>query len=126
MAQNSGLAEDVINDLVLNHLKGDHSCNERKGRLVFLVQRLNFKEGAEWVLLLAFVELLVETKFFLFLEDTVGKVEGLATVLSICDRAQVVAESALVLSLRVWKVGHATRITHHSMVVLIRCQVVTW
>ena len=85
LTQSCCLTEYVIYDLVLNHLKGYHSCDKREGWLILLVQRLNFEEGAEWVLLLAFVELFVETKLFLLLENTVGEVERLSAVLRVCD-----------------------------------------
>ena len=85
LTQSCGLTEYVIYDLVLNHLKGYHSCDKREGWLVLLVQRLNFEERAEWVLLLTFVELFVETKLFLLLENTVGEVERLSAVLRVCD-----------------------------------------
>ena len=118
------LTEDIINNFVLNHLEGDYPSDKRKGWLIFFIERLDFEQGAQWVLFLTFVELLIETELILLLEDAVGEVERLGAVLSVRDRPQIIAKSAFIL-LRVWvEVNHATRFTDHSRIVLVGCHMV--
>ena len=59
--------------------------DQRESWLVLLIQRLDLVEGAERILLLTLVELLVQTELVLALENAIGEVERLGAVLSIRD-----------------------------------------
>lgn len=89
--------------------------NKRESWLVLLIQRLDLVQGAERVLLLTLVELLVQTELVLALENAVGEVERLGAILSVRDRGQVVAEAAASgVPLGVWELSHTARITNHA------------
>ena len=101
---------------MLHHLKRNHSRNQRESWLILLIERFDLVEGAERVLLLTLVELLVQAEFVLLLEDAAGEGETLRAMLGVRDRAQVVAESTFVF-LAVGELGDAAGIADFAVVV---------
>jgi len=88
--QGGGLPEDIIDDFVLDHLEVDDSCDEREGGLILLVKWLDLEKGPERVLLLTFIELLVERELFLAGEDAPRELERLVAVLGVrSQRVQI-------------------------------------
>ena len=73
LAQGRRLLEHRIDNVVLHHLEGDYSSDQRERRLVLLVKRLDLVQRTKRVLLLSLVKLLVKTELILLLEDTVGE-----------------------------------------------------
>lgn len=91
------LSEDVVDDLMLHLLEVDDSGDQGKRGLVLLIKGLDFEERAQRILLLTFVELLVETELFLSGEDTIREVERLGAVVGFSQGIQIVAEPVLFL-----------------------------
>jgi len=74
------LFKDIIDYLLLNHLEINDSGQQWESRLFLLIKCLDLVERTEWVLLLTFVELLVETKLFRLRKDRSREVERLGAV----------------------------------------------
>ena len=110
--ERGGFSEDIIDNLVLNHLEVDHSSHKGERRLVLFVKGLDFEEGSEWVLFFTLVVLLVEGELVRAGENAVWKAERLSAVVSVRDRAQVLAKSRNVL-LRVRKISDTGCVTNH-------------
>ena len=111
VVEGRSFAKDVIDDLVLHHFEVDHPGDQRDGRLVLLVKRLDFEKGAEWVLLFALVELFVETELLLACEDAVGVIELLRAVSSFIHGVQALEPSFYFV--RVGEIGDATCLADH-------------
>ena len=73
--ERGGFSEDIINNLVLNHLEVDHSSYKGERRLVLFVKGLDFEEGSEWVLFFTLVVLLVEGELVRAGEMLFGKLK---------------------------------------------------
>ena len=75
IVQLCGLSEDIVDDLVLDAFEVDNAGDQRECWLILLVKRLDLEERSKGVLLLALVELFVQTELFLAGKDAVRERE---------------------------------------------------